>query len=167
MRRLVLLRHAKSDYPVGVRDHDRPLAPRGRREAALAGTWLDANVPTVDLALVSSATRTQQTWQIASAQLNSVPRWQSEPRIYEASVSELLEVLADVADEVSTVLLVGHNPGTEFLASWLAGRSRGDSLERLEMKYPTSAIAVCETDFGWAELDRGCAELTSFVVPRG
>ena len=167
MRRLVLLRHAKSDYPIGVADHDRPLAARGRREAALAGAWLDANVPSIDLALVSTATRTQQTWQIASAQLPAVPRWQSEARIYEASVGELLAVLADVDDTVGTVLLVGHNPGTEDLALWLTGSSNGDALERLEMKFPTSAIAILETNSSWGELDHTCAHLRSFVIPRG
>ena len=60
-RTLLLLRHAKSDYPDGVGDHARPLAPRGVREAALAGDWLRANAPRVDAVLCSSATRTRQT----------------------------------------------------------------------------------------------------------
>jgi phosphohistidine phosphatase len=167
MHRLVLLRHAKSDYPVGVGDHDRPLAARGRREAELAGAWLDGNVSAVDLVLVSSAMRTQQTWEIASAELTYQPLWRTEPRIYEASVNELLRVVSEVDDSVETLLLVGHNPGTEDCASWLVGRSRDDALERLEMKFPTSAIAILETDSPWSEFDRGCAELVSFVIPRG
>ena len=60
-RTLLLLRHAKSDYPAGVADHERPLAPRGKREAALAGDWLRANVPAVDAVLCSTATRTRET----------------------------------------------------------------------------------------------------------
>ena len=51
------MRHAKSDYPAGVADHERPLAPRGIREAGLAGDWLRANVPTIDGVLCSTATR--------------------------------------------------------------------------------------------------------------
>jgi phosphohistidine phosphatase len=58
---LVLLRHAKAAYPSGVADHDRPLAPRGIREAELAGDWLRANLPTIDEVLCSTATRTRQT----------------------------------------------------------------------------------------------------------
>ncbi len=61
MRTLVLLRHAKSDYPGGVADHDRPLAPRGIREAGLAGDWLRAELPAIDAVLCSTATRTRQT----------------------------------------------------------------------------------------------------------
>ena len=60
-RTLLLLRHAKSDYPAGVADHDRPLAPRGIREAGLAGDWLRANAPAVDAVLCSTATRTRET----------------------------------------------------------------------------------------------------------
>ena len=60
-RTLLLLRHAKSDYPAGVADHERPLAPRGIREAALAGNWLRAHAPGVDAVLCSTATRTRQT----------------------------------------------------------------------------------------------------------
>ena len=61
MRTLVLMRHAKSAYPAGVDDHDRPLADRGEREAALAGDWLRENVPPIDAVLCSSALRTRQT----------------------------------------------------------------------------------------------------------
>ena len=61
MRTLVLMRHAKSDYPDGVTDHDRPLAARGDREAGLAGDWLRETAPTIDAVLCSTATRTRQT----------------------------------------------------------------------------------------------------------
>jgi len=60
-RTLLLLRHAKSDYPPGVADHERPLAPRGEREAKLAGNWLRAHAPSVDAVLCSTATRTRET----------------------------------------------------------------------------------------------------------
>src|SRR5258708_16699762 len=60
-RNLVLLRHAKSAYPDGVADHDRPLAPRGIKEAGLAGDWLRANLPAVDAVLCSTATRARET----------------------------------------------------------------------------------------------------------
>ena len=61
MRTLVLMRHAKSDYPAGVPDHERPLAPRGTREAGLAGDWLREHAPAIDAVLCSSAVRTRQT----------------------------------------------------------------------------------------------------------
>ena len=71
IRTLVLLRHAKSGYPGGVRDHDRPLADRGRHEGALAGDWLRRHVPPVDEVLCSTALRAQQTVAVAGLRNSS------------------------------------------------------------------------------------------------
>ena len=90
MRTLVLMRHAKSDYPGGVTDHDRPLADRGRREAALAGEWLTATLPEIDEILCSSAVRAQQT--TAATGLARPIRTSGE--IYDASPDEILQQIA-------------------------------------------------------------------------
>jgi len=164
-RTLVLLRHAKSGYPPGVPDHDRPLASRGEHEAVLAGRWL-ARGPALDLALVSTAERTRQTWALVSAELDPAPERRLEPRIYEAHVRDLIEVVASVDDSVESVLLVGHNPGLEDLAVELAGSCRDDALARLRGKFPTSAIAVLQWAGPWGVVAPGCADLVDFVVPR-
>lgn len=124
-RTLVLLRHAKSAWP-DVRDHDRPLAPRGRRDAPVAGRWLRAARLVPDQVLCSTAKRTRQTWQLAAPELlgpgrpGGGPPVTFEPQVYEASVADLLGVLHEVSGGVRTLLLIGHEPGMSRLALTLA-----------------------------------------------
>jgi phosphohistidine phosphatase len=162
--RLVLLRHAKSSYPDGVADHDRPLAPRGIREAALAGDWLRANVPTIDSVLCSTATRAQQT--LLRTGINAPTHY--DDRLYGATPGVLIEEINKVSDEVTTLLVVGHEPTMSEVALIVAGADGTDeaALERISDKYPTSAIAVLTVAGGWAGLEPGRAALTAFHVPR-
>ena len=165
MGHLVLLRHAKSGYPDGVADHDRPLSSRGEREAPLAGRWLADHVSPA-LVIVSSAERTQQTWDLVLAEFDSVPPHHTEPRVYEATVSGLLAVLSDVDDSVDTVMIVGHNPGLEDLTHFLVGSGDPLAMADVNEKFPTSAIAVISLSASWSSVTKGCGELTSFIVPR-
>ncbi|MFM9048645.1 MAG: SixA phosphatase family protein [Actinomycetota bacterium] len=166
MRRLILLRHAKSDYPPGVRDHDRPLNARGQRDAPAAGAWLRDNVGEIDVVMVSSAARAQQTWQLAGESVRVVDEVCTEPRIYEAATSTLLDVVRALPDSAHSALLVGHNPGLADLAAQIATDGDPEALGRMAMKYPTSGIAVLEGDGSWADLARS-ARLQAFAVPRG
>ncbi|EKX62812.1 phosphoglycerate mutase family protein [Streptomyces ipomoeae 91-03] len=168
MRRLVVLRHAKSAWPVGVPDHERPLAPRGRRDAPAAGRALAEADCLPDLALCSTALRARQTWELASAQWGTPPAVRYDARVYAADVPELLDVLHEVPDRVGTLLLVGHNPGLEELVLELAGDALGDTLDDVRTKFPTSAIAFLSW-YGdsWASLAPGTALLTDMIVPRG
>lgn len=173
MRRLILIRHAKSDYPFGVPDHDRPLAERGRRDAPLIGrhlrnqSWATSTSP--PRVVVSSALRAQQTWLAAAAQLEG-STWQvpyvTEPRIYEASPSTLRTVIAENAD-ADSVVLVGHNPGLVQLVAELGCPS--DMRSRALEKLPTGSVAVLETPSGDADVLNaiGTFEVSSFVIPRG
>ena len=162
--RLVLLRHAKSSYPDGVADHDRPLAPRGIREAALAGDWLRANVPTIDGVLCSTATRTRQT--LERTGIDAPARY--EERLYGATPGVLIEEINKVSDEVATLLVVGHEPTMSDVSLILAGTDGTDTaaLERISDKYPTSAIAVLAVPGSWTDLEPGRAALPAFHVPR-
>jgi len=165
-RTLVLLRHGKSAYPPGVNDHDRPLAPRGNREAALAGGWISANLPPVDHIVCSTATRTRQTLQ-ATGLAAPAMLVDFADEIYQAYPDELLEIVAAASPDDRTVLLVGHAPGLPELAEQLAGPgSDVTALAALSSKFPTSAIAVLQVDGAWADLDEGTTRLTGFVVPR-
>ncbi|MET8948645.1 histidine phosphatase family protein [Streptomyces sp. NPDC004542] len=168
LRRLLVLRHAKSARPPGVPDHDRPLAPRGRRDAPAAGRALAAADPLPDLALCSTAVRARQTWELASAQWGTPPPVRFDPRLYAAGAAELLQVVREVPPEVATLLLVGHNPGLEDLVLTLAGEALDDALDRVRAKFPTSAVADL-TWYGpaWRDLTPGAALLTSMTVPRG
>ncbi|CAL9376996.1 SixA phosphatase family protein [Streptomyces sp. enrichment culture] len=167
-RRLVVLRHAKSARPQGVPDHERPLAPRGRRDAPVAGRTLAAADCLPDLALCSTAVRARQTWELASAQWGTPPPVRLDSRLYAADVPDLLAVARETPPEVRTLLLVGHNPGLEDLVLTLAGSDLDDALDAVRTKFPTSAIAVLAW-YGhtWQALAPGCALLTQMVVPRG
>lgn len=162
MRTLILLRHAKSDYPPGVADIDRPLAPRGERDAAAAAWWLRTGYPFVDEVVVSPAVRAQQTWGYVAAAVET-GSVRTDDRIYADWGERLLAVVADLDSATHTALIVGHNPGIEELARRLAG---GWSMarDRLERKFPTSGIAVLRVDGDWS--DPVSTELVMFAVPR-
>lgn len=163
MRTLVLMRHAKSDYPAGVPDHQRPLANRGIREAGLAGDWLRANAPQIDQVLCSSATRTRQT--LARTAIEAPAEFLD--RLYGATPGEVIDEINKVDDAVATLLVVGHEPTMSHLALGLSGPgSDREAAEKIARKYPTSAIAVLRVPGSWAELGLSGAELTSFHVPR-
>lgn len=169
-RRLILLRHAKSDWPAGVADRDRPLAGRGILDAAAAGRELAAlsEVSPIDAVLCSPARRTRQSWQLASAALTPVPPSRIVPDLYGADVEELLDVVRMIPHTARTVLVIGHEPTMSGTADALAGPgSNAVALARLRTKYPTSGIAVLTVTTGWAELTGSGAVLTAFLVPRG
>ncbi|MEU3098290.1 histidine phosphatase family protein [Streptomyces sp. NPDC006967] len=168
LRRLVVLRHAKSARPEGVTDHERPLAARGRRDAVAAGRALAEADCLPGLALCSTAVRARRTWELAAAQWGTPPPVRRDPRLYHGDVPGLLAVIHEVPAEVETLLLVGHNPGLEDLVLALAGDGLEDTLERVRAKFPTSAIAALSwRGPAWRDLAPRTALLTSLTVPRG
>ena len=167
MPMLTLLRHAKSDYPLGVADHERPLNPRGRRDAPVAGRVL-ADGPALALALVSDAVRAQQTWELAATALPGVPM-RTEPRLYHALAMDILDVLADLPDDTGNVVVVGHNPGLEEVALMLTRPEDSPRYDAMCLKFPTSGIAMLNVPGPWShtsEYFREC-DLVEFAVPRG
>ena len=163
-RNLVLMRHAKSAYPDGVADHDRPLASRGVREAGLAGDWLRASLPAVDSVLCSTATRARET--LAHTGIDAPVRYVS--RLYGAVPGTVIEEIDKVADEVGTLLVVGHEPTTSELAIILAGADGTDfdAVERISAKFPTSAVAVLRVAGRGDQVGPGGAALVGFHVSR-
>lgn len=153
--RLILLRHAKSDWSGDHADVDRPLAKRGLRQAPEAGQWLAGHAGEIELALVSPAERARHTWELASAEIGAVPM-QRDDRLYTFSAHDLLAVVRTLPEPVGTAALVGHNPGLEDLASHLTG-------EYVEL--PTSAIAVIELAGRWADADDDARLLTAGRPP--
>ncbi|MEV4311865.1 histidine phosphatase family protein [Actinocrispum sp. NPDC049592] len=152
---LVILRHAKSAWPDGVADLDRPLGPRGLRDAPVAGQWLNENVPGLDLAVVSPALRARQTWENAAAQLTIPPTVTEDSRIY---YGPQLEVVQEMSEDVETAVIVGHNPALEMLTEYLTGR---------ETVFKTSTIAVLRSDHPWSTAGERWAELIDHTTPRG
>lgn len=166
MRRLILLRHAKSDWPEGVRDEERPLAPRGRAAAPRIGADIARNGPVPARTVVSPARRTQETWDLVRGALGTVEA-ETDARIYDASAKTLLAVIRELPDAAETVLLVGHNPGVQDLARHLIGQGERADVARLSAKYPTAALAVLEFPVTrWSEAGPGGARLARYVTPK-
>jgi len=157
-RRLVVVRHAKSAWPDGVPDAERPLNPRGRRDAPAAGRWIRDHIGRLDAVVCSPATRTRQTWRLIAAELDDPPSPVVDDRVYAAPVDTLLAVVGELPDDVRAALLLGHNPGVAGLVAALTG-------EEPEMK--TSAIAVVELDGPWSGAEPGRARLVEYATPRG
>jgi phosphohistidine phosphatase len=163
MRTLYLLRHAKSSWDdPALPDHERPLAPRGRRDAKRIAKHVGRMGITPELVLCSTAVRTQQTLDLLRPKVGEVAV-QVEEQLYGASSETLLERIRSVPDQVGSVLLIGHNPGLHDLALMLA--SSGADLRRLEAKFPTAALATLALA-RWSNLSEGNAELVAYVVPK-
>lgn len=166
MRRLMLLRHAKSNWPTGVVDRERPLAARGREAAPIMGRYLAEELLLPDLVLISPARRTAETWELVAPMLPEKPGTHFEPRIYEAKVERLLHVVQETAPGIRTLLMVGHNPGFEELATLLMGHGDRYAAARMAQKYPTCGLAVL--DFAvedWRDVAARGGRLDRFVTP--
>jgi phosphohistidine phosphatase len=166
MLRLLLLRHAKAAWPAGTLDLDRPLARRGQSAAVLIGNYLKNERLVPDLAVVSPAQRTQETWELVQPILGDV-EMRHDGRIYEAPVARLLKVLQEVGPHVRTLLMIGHNPGFEDLARLLISEGDMDGILRLNQKYPTAGLAVIDfPQESWGEVRRKTGRLERFVTPK-
>ena len=167
MRRLILLRHAKTerDAPSG-KDQDRRLDERGRQDGAEIGGWLALHEYLPGLALVSTATRTQETWQLLHAAMPSV-RAKHLPALYSADPSELLNMIHGTAADLKCLLILAHNPGLHELALGLI--SGGDAAGRraLAANLPTSGVAVIDfaTD-DWGDVSFRRGQLERFASPK-
>lgn len=165
-RELLLLRHAKSDWNSGAgSDFERPLAKRGKRDVPRIGAWLYREGLIPDLVISSPAERARQTATKVCKSLDlkkKLIHWDSQ--LYEADASDLLSVLARCPKAVSTVLLIGHNPGLEELLRHLAG----EDLEAPDdgKLLPTATVARLEMPQDWQSLTPGSAHLIAITRPR-
>ena len=172
MRRLLLLRHAKTEHdaPSG-RDQDRRLDNRGRHDAAEIGGWIGRHPPFPDLVLVSHAIRAHQTWEVAwEAMRELIPEPQVElmPELYGADSSELLHIIRAATEaDPRQLLLVGHNPGMHELALALAGAGDAAGRKALADNLPTSGLAIFDFEIDdWADVAFRRGRLVEFVSPK-
>jgi len=164
-RRLVLLRHAKAEHDVDGPDALRALNGVGERQSAWVGrALLDASlVP--ELALVSSAVRTQQTWSHLADAFDPVPEADQRDELYSASPGTVLDVVRGMDERVRTVLVVGHEPTISRTAALLASEeSDADLVDQVARGVPTATFAVLELAGPWAELDPATARLVEVTV---
>jgi phosphohistidine phosphatase len=146
MKTLLLLRHGKSSWDdPELEDYDRPLANRGQRGSKLIGRWLQKSGLKPNVVLCSTAVRARETWAIVSEQLSKAPPVDWLGELYHCPVEGFVNVLRQLPASVSTVLIVGHNPGMEDLLARLCGERK---------KFPTATLArlECEID-EWGDFD--------------
>ena len=161
-RWLIVVRHAKSDWSEGLPDHERPLAPRGLRDAPRLGRWLTEEGHVPELVVCSTARRTRETWQRVSDQLPSPPPVEYDDDLYGADVPELLNAARRTPSDVTTLALVGHEPGVSDVTLHLAGH--GEGTRQVQAKFPTGAAAVLATTDPWDAVRS--ARLVAFFRPR-
>ena len=158
MRRLILIRHAKSDWATdGLADHDRPLAPRGRRAAAWIGETLRTEGWLPDAVLCSTALRTRQTLELAN--IHAPIRFERE--IYDRMSGDFVDIIRRKGGSTPTLALIGHNTGMETTALLLAEDDADFG------GYPTGAIAVLDFAIDdWSLLEEGSGRVVAFRQPR-
>lgn len=164
-RELLLMRHAKSDWNhPSLIDFDRPLNKRGQASAPKVGHWLRSRNLLPDRVISSPAVRTRQTANLVCAELGfSFDDVQWDMRIYEATLADLLTVLADIPEHTKRVLLIGHNPGLEYLLAHLS--STPDSAAGSK-PMPTATVAHFRLPDDWRKLPAGCGRLLILQRPR-
>lgn len=162
-RTLVVMRHAKSSWKTADPDLLRPLSGRGTRDAVVAGHRLAGT--RFDVALVSPAERTRQTWQCLTMNGVGADDLRVEDALYHSGTSGVMGVLRGLPEEAHRVLLIGHEPTVSDLVLTLCAPSPHRT--RIEGKFPTSGLAILSHSGDWAGLEPGGAQLVAFEVPRG
>lgn len=159
MRTLYLLRHAKSSWKdATLPDFERPLKGRGRDAAEQMGRFLASKKVNVGALISSPSVRTRQTIDVVLRHVELGVEPQFDQRIYEASLSALVQVLTEISDDTKAAMLVGHNPGMEEMLAFLTRESR---------HMPTCALAkISIAGSSWKEAQRGAGKLEWFVTPK-
>jgi phosphohistidine phosphatase len=172
MRRLMLLRHAKTEHdaPSG-RDHDRRLDDRGRLDAAAIGGWIGRHPPFPDVVQVSTAARAQQTWNLVWEAMKGhapAPKVDLLDELYGAEPTQLLHaVRTAAASDPKRLMLVGHNPGMHELALMLAGSGDAAAMKAIEGNLPTAGLAILDFAIDdWSEVAFRRGQLVRFTSPK-
>ncbi len=168
MRRLILLRHAKSTWSdPTLSDHDRPLNQRGRLAAPLMGAFMTDEGLIPDRVVLSSSARTKETWERAKQAFPVQPDKEVREDLYLADPHTLLEVARALPDAVGDVLMIAHNPGIASFARKLANGQTKASCARAFQHFPTAAVAVLEADIeSWRDLAFSACDFTRFAMPK-
>jgi phosphohistidine phosphatase len=176
---LWLLRHAKTvpDPPPGGDDFDRVLAPRGRRDATALGRLYAAGsdglgpdlkrVPRPTVALVSPAARTTATAELVLDGVTEPPEQLLVDDLYGADPNDVLDLLRTLSDDLTSVMVVGHNPTAQWLSQGLIGaRDKAGRSLAAQLSFPTCALGVYRLNLDrWADVEGGSAKLLALLVP--
>jgi phosphohistidine phosphatase len=168
MLRLLVLRHAKSDWTSGAsRDFDRPLNARGRKAAPLVGAHMATHGLTPDKVLCSPALRTRQTLELVLPHLPPPAETDMPQALYDDGDLGYLDILQTQGGHARCLMVVGHNPACQDTVLELAGQSERGLLDAVMLKYPTATLAVLDLAVGdWRDVRPGCARLAALAQPR-
>jgi phosphohistidine phosphatase len=163
----MLLRHAKTERPEpGQRDRDRKLIKRGRNDAEIIAHYMTRHGLVPDLALVSPARRTQETWELIASGLEKAPRHVDDDRIYGATPDELMKLIGKMR-AARSLLVIGHNPGLHEVVLHLIASGDVAMRQHLSENLPTSGLVVIDFAFdSWTKLHPQSGRLEHFVTPR-
>ncbi len=163
MKRLYILRHAKSNMLEGVEDKERPLSEEGRHDARELGHKMAARGYEPSFVLCSAALRTQQTYEIAGHDWDIAESF--EDRLYLASAGQLYQFIKDVDDKYESAILVGHNPGIHELVGFLTGKANQEHAEKLTFGYQPGTLSVFDCDIeSWEQLAPGENALIDLLI---
>ena len=164
---LILMRHSKAEEGIGKADHDRELSSRGRRDATAAGGWLREEGLLPDLVICSTAVRTRQTWEAAVKGGAQTEFLEYRKSVYQGGPTALVETVREDAGDMTTVLVIGHNPTMAEVASRLTdGQGSTMAHEALAKGFATSGLAILRYAGDWTDLDFGSCDLARFHVSR-
>ena len=169
MKTLFILRHAKASGPGSAStDFDRPLNERGRTQAADVGTILRARAIAIEGIVASPARRVVETLAGLREALGSAVEQRLDPRVYSASPEALAEVIREAGDSIERLLLVGHNPGLQFLLLDLAQEDSGGHRAAVAAGFPTAAMVELRLEVNhWRDVAPRSGRIISLVRGRG
>ncbi len=167
MKRLFLLRHAKSSWADdSIGDFDRPLDERGERAAAAIAVLCRQIGLAPDHVICSPAARTRATWARLAAEGVPAGQVDFEDRVYGAAPAALAQLLTKLPQDAAEALIVGHNPGLENLALWLAAGA-DPARSEIGLKFPTGALVGFDLELdAWRDLDAGQGRVVCYVTPK-
>ena len=168
MRRLLILRHAKTEPgELGKDDRNRALVDRGKREAGQIGAYMTTHALAPDGVVLSPARRVQETWKHVAEALRAAPGATTNDRVYEATPHDIFRIVAETAAPVRKLMLVGHNPSLHEAALMLIASGDTDARERLREKLPPAGLVIIDFAFDdWNKLHPQSGRLERFVTPK-
>lgn len=168
MRRLLLLRHAKTEPALPAHeDRTRALIERGRKDAGKIGAYIETHGLVPDRVMLSPAKRVQETWKYMAGELKRAPGATTTEQIYAATPHDVLAVILSAPATAHSLLIVGHNPALQDVALMLIASGDIDARERLREKLPTAGLIIIDFAFDdWSKVHPQCGRLERFVTPR-
>lgn len=168
MLTLMLLRHAKSSWTqIGSTDFERPLNDRGRQSAPQIGRYMADNDLTPAQIYSSPAVRAKTTTQLTLDEISGAPAPIFDQALYDGGPESLFNTIATASDDLSPLLVVGHNPTIHAMSLSLCRNGNAEALKRLSTKYPTGALAIIDFELDhWSEITGGSGQLRDFIEPR-